>query len=51
MEVAPAGGGMIAVRNSKQPDGEMIIYTAAEWTAFLDGVRGGEFDDLTVSEI
>lgn len=45
VEVAPING-MVAVRNSRKPTDEMIIYTAAEWTAFLDGAKSGEFDDL-----
>lgn len=33
----------ILVRHSKETDGPAIIYTAAEWNAFLDGVLHGEF--------
>lgn len=45
VEVASTGG-MVAVRDSKDPDGPVLRYTAAEWRTFLDGVRRGEFDDL-----
>jgi len=45
VEVAPRKG-MIAVRDSKNPDGPILTYTTAEWRAFLDGARNGEFDDL-----
>jgi hypothetical protein len=38
--------GKIAVRDSKDPDGPMLVYTPAEWSAFLDGAKKGEFDDL-----
>jgi len=24
----------------------MLVYTPAEWSAFLDGAKRGEFDDL-----
>ncbi|WP_431922050.1 DUF397 domain-containing protein [Micromonospora wenchangensis] len=38
------GSGRVAVRNSKARDAATIIYTADEWTAFVGGVKGGEFD-------
>ncbi len=38
--------GMIAVRDSKNPTGPVLMYTPAEWRAFLDGAKKGEFDDL-----
>ncbi len=37
---------LIAVRNSKRPEGEMVLYTQPEFAAFLDGAKKGEFDDL-----
>ena len=38
-------GDRIAVRDSKQlGQGPVLEFTAAEWAAFLGGVRGGEFD-------
>jgi hypothetical protein len=45
VEVARASDG-IAVRHSKNPDGEIILYTGPEFAAFLDGAKKGEFDDL-----
>jgi hypothetical protein len=38
----PAGG--VAVRNSRYPDGPALIFTQAEWDAFILGARDGEFD-------
>jgi Domain of unknown function (DUF397) len=38
--------GQVAVRDSKDPDGPVLVFTPVEWTAFLGGVRGGEFDRL-----
>ena len=35
---------MIAVRDSKQPGGSVLIFTPAEWEAFTLGMRNGEFD-------
>ncbi len=45
VEVAPAGG-MVAVRDSKNPAGPVLYYTGDEWRAFLGGAKQGEFDDL-----
>jgi hypothetical protein len=39
----PAGDG-VAVRNSRHPDGPVLVYTDAEIHAFLGGVRDGDFD-------
>ncbi|MGH3734053.1 MAG: DUF397 domain-containing protein [Micromonosporaceae bacterium] len=36
--------GAIYVRDSKHPDGAVLAFTAAEWAAFLDGAKAGEFD-------
>lgn len=38
------GSGRVAVRHSKRPQDEVIVYTRAEWEAFTAGVRLGEFD-------
>lgn len=45
VEIAPADG-MIAVRDSKDPTGPVLRYTQAEWAAFLDGAKKGEFDSV-----
>lgn len=34
----------IIIRNSRDVDGPVVRFTEAEWTAFLDGARRGEFD-------
>ncbi len=44
VEVAFLADGEVAVRNSRHPDGAALIFTNAEWDAFLRGARGGEFD-------
>lgn len=36
--------GRVAVRHSQHPDGPVIIYTRAEWNAFLAGTKEGEFN-------
>jgi hypothetical protein len=38
-------GGTIQVRDSKaNGTGPILTFTRAEWAAFLDGARKGEFD-------
>lgn len=47
VEVATvADADKIAVRDSKDPGGPILVYTPAEFGAFLDGAKKGEFDDL-----
>ena len=38
--------GRIAIRDSKDPNGSILVYTSDEFKAFLDGARNGEFDSL-----
>jgi uncharacterized protein DUF397 len=45
VEIASAAG-KIAIRDSKDPDGPILVYTPAEFSAFLEGARNGEFDSL-----
>jgi hypothetical protein len=44
VEVAVNVPGVVAVRDSKDPDGPKLIFTPAEWDAFTVGARAGEFD-------
>ena len=37
-------GEAIAVRDSKNPTGPALIFTPAEWDAFVGGAKDGEFD-------
>lgn len=46
VEVAGLADGGVAVRNSRDPHGPALVYTRAEMTAFLRGVKDGEFDNL-----
>jgi hypothetical protein len=34
----------VAIRDSKNPDGGVLIVDRPEWTAFIDGVKNGDFD-------
>lgn len=45
VEVAPIEGG-VAVRDSKNPNGGVLLFTVTEWTAFGAGLVAGDFDDL-----
>lgn len=44
VEVADLNGGHRAVRDSKNPAGPALIFTAAAWSTFTAGIRDGEFD-------
>lgn len=44
VEVRRLPDGRIVLRDSKDVSLPPHHFTAAEWTAFLDGVRAGEFD-------
>jgi Domain of unknown function (DUF397) len=44
VEVAANLPGVVAVRDSKNPAGGVLVLSPTEWAAFLDGVRAGEFD-------
>jgi hypothetical protein len=36
--------GFIAMRNGKRPESPSLIFTPAEWRAFVLNARDGEFD-------
>ena len=36
--------GLVAVRDSKDRHGQVLMFTQPEWRAFLAGAREGEFD-------
>jgi predicted secreted Zn-dependent protease len=42
-----ASGDMIIIGDSKSPDGPVLAYSPDEWTAFVEGIRHGDFDNLT----
>jgi hypothetical protein len=46
VELASLHDGGVAVRDSKDPNGPVLRYTALEWEAFLAGAKAGEFDSL-----
>jgi hypothetical protein len=44
VEVADLPDGSRAVRDSKDQGGPTLLFTPAEWRAFVEGVKQGEFD-------
>ena len=36
---------LIGMRNAEDPDGDILIFTEAEWEAFVLGAKAGEFDN------
>ncbi|GGK88939.1 hypothetical protein Sme01_02200 [Sphaerisporangium melleum] len=43
VEVAENLPDLVGVRDSKMPDGPVLLFPAGEWSAFLAGVRDGDF--------
>lgn len=50
VELARLADGGVAVRNSRYPAGPALLYTPAEITAFIQGAKDGDFDDLLPAE-
>jgi Domain of unknown function (DUF397) len=46
VELAVLASGEVAVRNSRHPDGPVLVYTRDEMVAFVLGAKDGDFDDL-----
>lgn len=36
--------GMVAMRDSKDPQGPVLRYTANSWRTFIDAAKAGSFD-------
>ncbi|MFJ9365360.1 DUF397 domain-containing protein [Nocardia sp. NPDC101769] len=43
VEVAHLAGGMVGVRDSKNPTGPALVFGPGEWDAFTAGVVDGKF--------
>ncbi|BBA98822.1 hypothetical protein RVR_5165 [Actinacidiphila reveromycinica] len=43
IEVADGFAGIVPVRDSKDPQGPALTFTADAWNAFVTSVRGNEF--------
>jgi hypothetical protein len=35
----------VAMRNSADPEGTILVFTPGEWDAFIAGAKDGEFDE------
>ena len=46
VEVAGLPGGVLAIRNSRDPAGPALIYPAEEIAAFIRAAKQGQFDTL-----
>jgi hypothetical protein len=46
VEFAPLGEELVAVRNSRDPEGAVLFFDRDEMGAFLNAVKGGELDNL-----
>ncbi|MEU6413555.1 DUF397 domain-containing protein [Microbispora sp. NPDC046933] len=44
VEVATNLPGLVVVRDSKDRSGPVLAFTPSDWTAFITGVKSGEFD-------
>jgi hypothetical protein len=42
---ADVGPEWVLMRVAGDPESRVLVYDRNEWECFLDGVRGGEFDD------
>lgn len=41
---------LFLVRDSKDPGGPVLAFAPSEWAAFLGGLKGGDFNDLTTRQ-
>ncbi len=46
VEVARFADGSVAIRDSKDTGKAAHVFDRAEWTAFVAGVKNGEFDPV-----
>ncbi|MEU8204475.1 DUF397 domain-containing protein [Streptosporangium sp. NPDC049046] len=47
VEVAANLPEVIAVRDSKNPNGPKLLFTPTQWKTFVGGVKTGKFDSPT----
>ena len=46
LEVADGVPSLIPVRDSKDPDGPALVFPAESWSAFVDGIKVGDFPTI-----
>lgn len=47
LEVARCNASLL-LRDSKNVTGPILVFTKAEWQAFLAGAKAGEFDEVLI---
>ncbi len=51
VELAELAGGKIAVRNSRHPNGPVLIFARSAMAAFIQNAEAGKFDETTGTRI
>ncbi|MBO1417352.1 DUF397 domain-containing protein [Streptomyces sp. FH025] len=46
VEVAPGFPGVMPVRDSKDPEGPALVFSAEAWTSFVAATAAGEFGGI-----
>ncbi len=46
VELAGLANDRVAMRNSREPGGSVLVFARAEVRALVEGIKDGEFDDL-----
>lgn len=46
VEVAGNLTGIVAIRDSKNPNGPALVFSPGDWRTFVNGIKAGEFDNL-----
>lgn len=46
VEIAPNFPGIVPVRDSKDPEGPALVFSADAWQAFASAVTAGEFGQI-----
>ncbi|MEV7598962.1 DUF397 domain-containing protein [Kitasatospora sp. NPDC089797] len=46
VEVASGFPGLVPVRDSKDPQGPALVFSAEAWRSFVAAVHGGEFGEV-----
>lgn len=44
VEIAPVTPGVVGLRDSKDPDGPVLLVAEERWAAFTGALRSGELD-------
>ncbi|MFE2408719.1 DUF397 domain-containing protein [Kitasatospora sp. NPDC059408] len=44
--MAPGFPGLVPVRDSKDPQGPVLVFPAPAWASFLSGLQAGDFSEL-----